>query len=270
MLYTIENEALHLTVSAVGAELWALGRKGRPEVDCLWDGKAEIWPRRAPVCFPWCGKVEEGWYEFEGRRYRADLHGFVRDLEHTLVERGEDFLAFRCDWPGDEVGWPWAFSFETRHELLGNQVLTTCTAVNCGEKPMPAQLGFHTALRCPFTAGMTRADYLVRFQRPEAPDGSDVFPLEEHTFDNDSICFESLRSAWIQVEEKGSGQYLRIDTGEWPYVLLWSKPGVPGFVCIEPWTGYKGGGHDLMGRPGTLSLRPGETLSRTQYLTVGI
>ena len=54
----------------------------------------------------------------------------------------------------------------------------------------------------------------------------------------------------------------------YPYVLLWSQPGLPGFLCIEPWSGYIGPGRDLIDRPGTLLLVPGQTFSRTQRLTV--
>ena len=72
------------------------------------------------------------------------------------------------------------------------------------------------------------------------------------------------------MEEKGTGKYLRVETKGFPFVLLWSALGVPDFVCIEPWTGYLGPGHDLLGRPGTLPLEPGETFSRTHRLTVGI
>lgn len=270
MLHTIENERLSLTVNTAGAELWELRPKGRPGVDCLWDGKEEIWPRRAPVCFPWCGKIQDNWYQWGDKRYQGGQHGFVRDMEHTLREQGEDCLAFSFHWPGNEQNWPWAFSFETRHQLWGNRVLTTCTAVNGSSQPMPVQLGFHTGLRCPFREGGSREDYLIRFELPEAPDGSDLFPLGERTFENDSICFENLASSWIQVEERQSGQYLRLDVKGWPYVLLWSKLGVPGYVCIEPWTGYKDDGHDLAARPGALLLGPGESLSRTQRLTVKI
>ena len=269
MEYMIENEVLRLTASDVGGELRDLRRSGDPDQPLLWDGKPDIWPRRAPVCFPWCGKVEEGWFEDGGIRYEAPQHGFVRDMEHTLIQRTADSLTFRLEWPGDGNRWPWRFSFETRHALVGNTVETTCTAVNLDGRSMPVQLGFHTGLRCPFTAGRLLRDYVVRFDQPEAPGGGDRFLLDPHTFDDDSICLPGLRSAWLQVEEAG-GNYLRVETEGYPYVLLWSTPGEPGFLCIEPWTGYTGPGHDLSARPGAALLRPGETFARTQRLTVGI
>ena len=270
MEYRIENSELCLTVNSAGAELWGLHRRGEEGRPLLWDGKADVWPRRAPVCFPWCGKAEDGRFTLRGRPCQVPQHGFIRDREHTLTGRGEEHLDFCLEWPGEDTLWPWAFTFTTRHSLEGNTVVTTCTAVNRSEEPMPAQLGFHTGLRCPFTPGLTPQDYCLRFERPEAPGGTDCFPLEEHVFDNDSICFPDLTSRWIQLEERGSGRSLRVSTGAFPFVLLWSKPGIPGFVCIEPWTGYSGPGQDPAQRPGACLLEPGESFSRTQRLTVSL
>ena len=270
MKYTLENQTLRLTVSAKGAELFDLRRTAAPEQPLLWDGKQDVWPRRAPVCFPWCGKPEEGWYEAEGRRYTAPQHGFVRDLEHTLTEQTADSLTFRLDWPGDEETCPWPFFFETRHVLEADGVATTCTAVNRGDRPMPVQLGFHPGLACPFLPGAPLSAFQIRFEAPEAPGGSRIFPLDPHVFDNDSICFPDLTSRWIQVEEIATGRHIRVDTQGFPFVLLWSKPGIPGFVCIEPWLGYVGPGHDLAARPGARLLAPGEARAATQHITLAL
>ena len=159
MLYEIQNEALHVTVSSRGAELWAL--EGADGTACLWDADPAVWPWHAPVCFPWCGALEEGWTQ-GGRPVPAGRHGLVRDLEHTLVERSDNRLRFRLRYDGP--AWPWPFTFETVHTLEGTDLVTTCTAVNDSPEPMPVQLGFHTGLRCPFTPGRRAEDYLVRRQ----------------------------------------------------------------------------------------------------------
>ena len=271
MEYTIENELLTLTVASHGAEMTDLRRKAAPGEPLLWDGDPAFWARHAPVLFPWCSRMEDNWFEFEGKKYEnLPQHGFNRDMEHILVEQGKDTILFRLDWPGDEKLFPWKFSFETRHTLRGNVVETVCTGTNTGDKPMPAQLGFHAALRCPFTPGKDFSDYIVRFEKPEAPGKTDVFPLDAHTFDHDSTCFPDLQSQWLQVEEKGTGKYLRVKTEGFPYVLLWSALGCTQFVCIEPWSGFGGPGHDPAKRPGTVVLAPGESLSRSHILTVGI
>ena len=271
MLYHIKNEFLTAAINSVGAELWGVQTLGQDPVSCLWDGKQELWPRRAPVCFPWCGKIEGGWFEAEGCRYKAgQQHGFVRDLEHILVEKKAERLRFRLEWDGDEVCWPWPFSFETSHTLEGRTLRTACTAVNLSSRAMPVQLGFHPGLRCPFSPEYGIQDYCIRFEKPEISGGTDTLDLTPALFDHDSICFTNLRSDWLQLEERKTGRYLRVYTQGFPYVLLWSRPGIPGWVCIEPWTGYTGPGHMLSERPGTVLLPPGGSFSRVQKIEIAL
>lgn len=268
MLYTIENGALRVTVNGHGAELWAVEALGDGgPTDCLWDGSGGHWPRRAPLCFPWCGRLEGDWFEHGGVRYPGGGHGFARDLEHELISRSGDSLTFRLDWSADRERWPWSFSLETRHSVSGRVLTCECSAVNTSGTPMPAQLGFHPGFRCPITPGLTAQDCFVRFEKPEAPGGTDIFPLPPEVFDNDSICFERPESAWFRLEERGTGRYIQVDTAGFPFVLLWSQPGIPGFVCIEPWLGYPGPGHDLSKRPGARLLGPGESISATLKVT---
>ena len=166
------------------------------------------------------------------------------------MEKKAERLRFRLEWDGDEVCWPWPFSFETSHTLEGRTLRTACTAVNLSSRAMPVQLGFHPGLRCPFSSEYGIQDYCIRFEKPEISGGTDTLDLTPALFDHDSICFTNLRSDWLQLEERKTGRYLRVYTQGFPYVLLWSRPGIPGWVCIEPWTGYTGPGHMLSERPG--------------------
>lgn len=286
---TISNGVLSLEVNPVGAELHTLSGAGAPEGGWLWDGGA-AWPRRAPLCFPWCGKLKDGWHEAGGVRYEGPQHGFARDMVHTLTGREERRLAYRlASGPETERCYPWPFTLDTVHTLEGQSVETVCTVTNTGREPMPVQLGFHTGLRCPFSPDRAVTDYLVRFEQAERPHkvlcraglvtgeevpvftGQAEIPLEPHLFDEDSICLKGLRSAWVQLEERDTGRALRLDISGFDRVLLWSQPGIPGFLCIEPWCGLpsrEDGAHDLFQRPCAHSLAPGGTFSRTQRLTV--
>lgn len=259
MEYTIQTGNLCLTADTEGAELHGLSANGLP---LLWEGRPEVWGRHAPVCFPWCGMMD-GWFEDEGREYREanERHGFVRAMEHTLIHQERDALTFRLDWPGNDTLWPWAFRFETVHQLEENRFVTTCTAENRSQRDMPIQFGFHPALRCPFLPDTRLEDYQVRFAN------GTLITLHRALFDMDSICFPQMGD-WARLEHGPSGQYLQIDTAGYDYVLLWSTPGIPGFVCIEPWQGYPGPGHELMARPSTRLLAPGQSRSWKQVITV--
>ncbi len=255
MEYTIGNGVLTLTAGEDGGLLRAVTKPDGQEL--LWGGDPSIWGGRAPVCFPWCGNIKDGWYEEDGVRHEAPTrHGFVRDFPHKLVGRGIDTLTFRFRHDGSEP-WPWPFTFETIHALEGKRVYTTCTARNRGETPMPVQLGFHPAFRVPFVPGTDVEDYVFHFAS-----GKEI-PLKRDLFDNDSFPVDNT-GAWCRLEHRASGKYIQVTTAGFYTTLLWSKPGVPGFVCIEPWDGFTGESHDLAQRPGTVLLQPGK--SRTWQL----
>ena len=79
MFYSIKNGFLCVSVNSRGAELWDVRTAGDAPVSCLWDGQEAFWPRRAPVCFPWCGRVESGWFRSEGVSCEAAPHVFDSD-----------------------------------------------------------------------------------------------------------------------------------------------------------------------------------------------
>lgn len=256
MAYTIQSDKLTVTAIRQGGEVQSVTAKSG--VELLWDGKADIWAGHAPVCFPWCGVMADGWYEAEGRQITAkNRHGFARNLEHQIVRQSASAMTFRLDWAGEEGSmFPWPCRLETTHQVLGSTVTTTCVATNKGTTPMPMQLGFHPGFRCPILPGDAMTDYQFRFQTGK------VIPIEAHLFDNDSILFQDTGD-FVRLERTDGEAYLEVSTAGFGWVLLWSKPGVPGFVCIEPWQGYPGPEHDPFQRPGAVALAPGESRSVT-------
>lgn len=269
MVHELKGEALSIAVNSFGAELWRLEKNDEPERPLLWSGDPAVWPGRAPLLFPWCGSVEDGWFEVNGKRYAAPRkHGFARDVEHTLQAQTKQSLTFCLDWLEDAGEFPWSCSFTSRFSLEGQRLTVDCATINNSSAPMPVQMGFHPAFRCPYTPGKTREDYIIRFEKSEMSCPGGIFALMRDSFSQGCVYFPNLRSDWIQLEEKDTGSSLRVDTTDWPHAVLWSMPGVPGFVCIEPWSGLEGGGHDLAQRPGVIQLEPGEGSSWTLHIQV--
>lgn len=269
MEYAIQNEALTLTVNARGAELWDLRSTRRPDQPLLWSGQADIWPWRAPVCFPWCGKRRDSCFEDRGVRYPAPQHGFVRELEHQLTGRSDSSLEFCLDWQADASRWPWSFSFRTRFALERSSVRISFHVTNRDRRPMPAQLGYHPGLRCPLSPELEPEDYAVRFEAEEAGWGRTV-PIARDMFQNRRILLPDPRSRWAQLEELPTGRFLRLDLTGCRCVVLWSKPDIPGFICIEPWYGKPGTQRELILDPEFQIIQPGQALTYTQTLQLGV
>lgn len=258
MEYTIGNKRLSLTASEAGAELCSLTLDGQERI---WDANPDIWGRHAPMCFPICGSLEDGWYQWQGALYHIpQRHGFARDQVHALADLKEDAITFRLEWAGDAERWPWPFTLETVHQLKEDGAKTTVTVENRSGEGMPVQFGFHPAFVCPFVPGSAIEEYQFHFQSGR------IIPLEPHLFDNDSIPFSDAGD-WVRLEHVPTGASIQVETAAFPVVLIWSKPGIPGFVCIEPWEGFPGPGRDLAQRPHAVMLRPGERRSWTQEIT---
>lgn len=281
--YEMRQGSLGIRVSDRGAELCSLTAWGR---EWMWQGDPAVWGRHAPTCFPWCGRLKDGWFEQDGRRYENGAHGFARDRVHTLVEQGENRLSFRLDADGDTLArYPWRFRLDTCYTVREDSLHVTYQVENRDSRPMPFQVGFHHAFALPLAAGAATRDHVIRFERAETPEeivtgpeglvsgkrprftGETEIELTDTLFDQDSICLTSLRSRWVEVALKGGGPALRLGMEGFPYVLLWSKPGPMRFVCIEPWYGLPDrldGDHNLFRRPAIQVLQPGETFSCTQ------
>ena len=93
-----------------------------------------------------------------------------------------------------------------------------------------------------------------------------ALPIDEQLFANDSHCMVNLKSATLGIYEKGTGRAVVCNIAEFPYVLIWSKPGMPKFVCIEPWHSLpsaEGGSIKWEEKPAAAILNPGEAWSCT-------
>ena len=280
MEYTLQRGALSLAVSDLGAEVQSL-RCG--ERAYLWSGDPAVWAGHAPLCFPWCGRLRDNYFLRDGVRYDNRNHGFAREMVHVLDHQTETELAFRLESSPDTLArYPWPFRLETVHRLEPHGLTTRCTVTNTGDSPMPFQLGFHFAFALP-EEGTAR----ICFQVPEEPEeiltpgglvagrrprftGQTAVELDEHLFDADSICLSGLCSKALRLE-RPDGAALEVGVEGYPCVLLWSKPGKPRFVCIEPWHGLPDAAdsdHDLTHRPAVRILAPGETFAAEHRITL--
>ncbi len=91
-------------------------------------------------------------------------------------------------------------------------------------------------------------------------------PLTPELFANDSHCMTGLQSNTLGIYEKDSGRGVVCSIRNFPYCLIWSKPGEPKFVCIEPWNSLpsrESDGYELMKKPAAAILQPGESWSTT-------
>lgn len=285
MEYTLENEYLKLTVSSKGAEVISLVRKC-DGVEHMWQADPEVWGFHAPVLFPYCGRVVGDTIHAKGADYPAKQHGFARNLEHTLVWSDPGYLELALE-SDDETRkqFPYDFRLLSTFTLEGDKVHHTLTVENLDEEALPFGIGYHPGFQVPFDDKHTAADYELRFSDMESPlcvnnlpkglvhgnlyylgTNIDALPVCPELFANDSHCMTNLVSDTLGLYEKGTGRAVICHIADFPYTLIWSKPGDVKFVCIEPWHSLpspENGTTDYLQKPAAAILAPGESWSTT-------
>lgn len=285
MDYIIENEYLKVTVTTSGAQVKSVIRKC-DGVEHMWQANPGLWGYHAPILFPHAGKVVDGIIEAKGGRYASGQHGFARLMEHAFVDQSGDSLVLElCADEKTQQSFPFDFRLVSTFTLEGDTLHHTLTVENLDPEPMPFGIGFHPGFALPFDDQHTATDYELRFDQVESPlclnclphgllhgncyylgTNIDRIPIDERLFANDSHCMVGLNSATLGLYEKGTGRGVVCSIQDFPYTLIWSKPGMPRFVCIEPWHSLpspENGSCDWNEKPAAAILAPGEAWSTT-------
>lgn len=259
MRYTLENEFLTVQAESLGAELVSVVDKATG-AEMLWHGDPKVWPRQAPILFPYCGKLRGGRYTLDGAEYQCPQHGIARDYEHEFLGVSGSEMRFCLRSGADTLErFPRGFELTSSFCLHGRTLRHTLAVKNTGEKELRFGIGYHPGFAFPFDEKHTTEDYELRFDTPQTPAvietgaGEDaglvtgetrllmkksaVIPMDDRMFDSDSICMGALSAKTLSIVEKDSGRAVRVGIEGYPYVLIWSMPGDPAlqFICVEPW-----------------------------------
>ena len=283
--YIIENEYLRVTVTTWGAQVKSVIRKS-DGVEHMWQADPGVWGYHAPILFPHTGKVVKGTIHAKGKDYASTQHGFARLMEHDLVKQTPNSLVMELHSnPETLAHFPYDFRLISTFTLDGDTLHHTLTVENTDREILPFGIGYHPAFAIPFDENHTAADYELRFDRMESPlclscqpegllrgkcyylgSNIDCIPVDEKLFEVDSHCMTNLGSKTLGLYEKGTGRAVICDIADFPYTLIWSKPGTPKFVCIEPWHSLPSpekGSTDWLKKPAAAILAPGESWSTT-------
>ena len=285
MEYTIENEYLKLTVTTWGAQVKSVVRKC-DNVEHIWQADKSVWGYHAPILFPHAGKVVDGKIEAKGGIYESGQHGFARLMEHDFVDQTKDTIVLElCANPETLAKFPYEFRLVSTFTLEGDTVHHTLTVENLDTDKLPFGIGYHPGFAIPFDDKHVATDYELRFSDIESPicinnlphglmhgniylmpANIKSIPINENIFANDSHCMVNLKSETLGIYEKGTGRGVVCNIAQFPYTLIWSKPGMPKFVCIEPWQSLpspEGGSIKWEEKAAAAILQPGEAYSTT-------
>lgn len=245
MLHYLENEFLKISVDTHGAELSSIYNK-KTDKNMLWHGDSAFWGRKSPVLFPVVGKYKNGKTTYNGKEYALGQHGFARDMEFALIEKGENKLSFSLESNEETLTkYPFKFRLVCSFELINNKITVGWDVLNTDDKTMYFSIGAHPAFYC--NKGETVLSMngenlkysLVNSDGLYTPAKYDVersFVLHDNIFDKDALIIENSNVTEVSLIDNGT-KYLTMKFDA-PLFGIWSptKKNAP-FVCIEPWFG---------------------------------
>ncbi len=259
------------SVLPFGAELCSL--KHEPSrTEFIWQADKSIWPRHAPVLFPFVGRLKNFEYRYNTKTYSIEQHGFARDSLFTLVEQKEDCAVFELtDSAYTQTRYPFQFSLRVGYYLFGNSLQMEFEISNKGKDIMPVSFGAHPAFAIdqPEDAFLVfdkdldplswqlDANFISNRQK-SVTNGKGRIDVDGNTFKYDAIVLENLKSKWITLYSKSSTKNVKVDVEGWPYLGIWAKADAK-FICIEPWFGIADSADfegDVMEKKGVIHLPP--------------
>lgn len=276
MTYEIKNEYLNVIMNERGAELWSVQDKEKNEY--LWQGDEKYWGRRAPNLFPYVGRLTEGMYVLNGKKYKMDIHGFARDMIFEAEQISDQHIVF-CLKNTEKTyeQYPCQFLFKISYELKGNKILITYDVENADDKKIYFGVGGHPGFCVPFEENTDFEDYYLEFDTVEDvkqvifsedcfPTGeikkfplkNDIYlPLRHELFDHDAIVLTDM-SKRVTLKSDKSSRAISVCYPEMPYLGLWHKPKTDApYICIEPWASLpsrKDVVEDFAAQPGLITL----------------
>lgn len=244
---------VEIGVFTKGAELYSYKINGE---EFIWERNPEFWGGSSPVLFPFVGILKSGKYTFDGKEYEISTrHGFARDNNFDLIEKGENFLKFKFSSNEETLKkYPFKFDLFLTYKINGDTLEIKYEVINKNAGEMYFSLGAHPAFALKLNENIKLNDYFLEFEKEETAQiyklvnacvlnekqdylkNEKTIRLNETIFDDDAIIFKNLKSNKVTIKCDKTDKKISVNYEGFPYVAFWSKHAAP-FVCIEPWFG---------------------------------
>ena len=259
MLYTIQNDQIRVQVNSLGAQIMSM--KSVDQVEYVWQGDEAYWKNRAPILFPFVGRLAGGVYRFRGAEYQMGLHGFARDCEFTVEKQESDRLVMMLkDNEKTREIYPFHFRLIITYSLSHSTLLISWQVDNENEYVMPFGIGGHPGFNVPLVEGERFEDYVLEFPVASVPSRIEFSPtahlsgvdrpyemedgkqirLRHDLFDDEAIVLKNMPRE-VTLRNGDSSRGVRVCYPDIPYVGFWHMDMTDApYVCIEPWVSLPG------------------------------
>lgn len=287
MIY-LENEFLRVGFSALGAEIQQIENL-KNGADYLWKGDAKFWGKFSPILFPIVGGLKENTYNYNGKFYHLNRHGFAREKTFELELQTKTELLFVLTDSSETLAiYPFQFRLAVRYQLTDNRLSCSYEVYNPAEKELIFSIGGHPAFAIDTAEGMDYSDYYLQFNKDTEIEyheiehdlisnntqklmlDNGILKLSHELFYNDALVFKTLKSDRIVLANSKNSKQIAFEFPEFPYFGIWAAKDAD-FVCLEPWCGIADlveHNQNLKDKEGVIKLPSKEAFKRTWTVVV--
>jgi aldose 1-epimerase len=179
---------------------------------------------------PWAGRVRDGRFDFEGRRYRVPLnlgnhavHGIAFGLSWRVEAQSSRHVELTLQLPEDRH-WPFGGALR-QHLEAGERSLRMEMSATAGKHSMPVVIGWHPWFRKP-----DRVAFSPSLMYPTDADGISTSPPVAPSRGPWDHCFLNRKPVHLHR----GGQVLRL-TSDCSHWVVYDQ--TPHATCIEPQSG---------------------------------
>ncbi len=257
MIHNLKSNKLTVRINDYGAEL--ISARGADGYEYIWMGNPEFWDCHAPVLFPVCGQILNGYYVFDGKKYEMSGHGFAMRSSFKVKTKGDDHIILILE-SNEETKkqYPFDFLLTASFEIKGDTLNVNFTVENKDEKTMPFIFGWHPGFNLEGAAGSSIGDFSLKFNnvnkvmwyplqhgcfcRPYgeeyALDNSEYILNEEEIYKNDTMIFTGTNERVLLYSDKEGHRIDMSWSDNLPYFCIWKDDkSTARFICLEPWSG---------------------------------
>jgi galactose mutarotase-like enzyme len=288
--FSIASKEMIAGVKSKGAELCTL-RARDSDTEYLWQG--DSWNKHSPILFPIVGGLRNGVYEYRGKSYNLPRHGFARDREFALIEKGKERLVFALLYDESSLAvYPFQFELRVIYTIEGSKLSVTYEVKNLEENSeMLFSIGAHPAFKVPVEAGLAYDDYqlhlnldadkeilkynvtkdgLIDSSSAQAWPSEMILDMDKELFVSDALVYSGINSGKIVLQSPKSNKRIQLYYEGFPYLGIWAQYGAE-FVCIEPWQGIADWDNTdglLENKKGIIALAPKEVWRQSWHIIV--
>ena len=285
-LEIVSTSGSRALISPIGAELISLKTDAGKEILYQKDGG---WDRQSPLLFPVVGQIQNGGYEIDGTHYPMEIHGFLRDLNLSIIEHTSNKIVLEVTENNKTLlSYPFKFHVSVSYEFVGATLVVCTKATNTDDRTAPFSFGYHPGFIWPLDPYTAKEDHVITFEKDEPKlindvlnwhgGGSITSPVSDRRLNLSDELFTRFLTVVLDKPNStsvtygtgtDSGPSIMVDFENLPLLAFWSRPG-GNWVCIEPWDGHadpKGFTGSLWDKPRIKKVPPGETHDWTMRIT---